>query len=83
MTQPRAANRVIMVGMRFVLLATLVALAGAFFDVAAGFFAALAAAFGFATALRAVPVAERAGAWPDFARLPATGLLFAIPNPIL
>ena len=61
----------------------LVALAGAFFDVAAGFFAALAAALGFATVLRAMPVAERAGAWPDFARLPATGLLFASPNPIL
>jgi hypothetical protein len=50
-------------------------LTGAFFEAAAGFLTGLAATMGL--------VAERAGALPDFARLPATGLLFAIPNPIL
>lgn len=59
------------------------AFAGAFLDAAAGFFTALAAALDFATALRAAPSADRAGGLPDFARLPATGLLFAIPNSIL
>jgi hypothetical protein len=64
--------------------AALAALAGAFFDAAAtGFFTGFATAFGFTATLRAAPAEERAGALPDFARLPATGLLFAIPNPIL
>jgi hypothetical protein len=59
-----------------------VAFAAGFFG-ATGFFAGFADAADFDVALRALPAAGRAGAFDAFARVAATGLLFAIPKSIL